>query len=29
MDKATEWLIKDMRWAIDNRAKVRWHVEKN
>ena len=22
VDKATEWLIKDMRWAIDNRAKV-------
>ena len=22
VDKATEWLIQDMRWAIDNRAKV-------
>lgn len=22
VDKATEWLIKDMRWAIDNRAKT-------
>lgn len=29
VDKATEWLIKDMRWAIDNRAKtsVAWLKE--